>query len=181
MKRYEDMTIPEFVEALHIVRKGDKCGSSNIPYGRKEEFITHLKAVKPQVMEYLLQQEDAQARERKERNAKINAIPGLQALETVLADLAAWREEFNASFESEGGGGVGVRPKPQYDVAAMRKKYPQADAYLKTEAYEQAENYVKSAAGRKAKERIINGEDPATVLAEMETEWAEYCARRVMD
>ena len=40
---------------------------------------------------------------------------------------------------------------------------------------------MKSAAGRKAKERIINGEDPATVLAEMETEWAEYCARRVMD
>ena len=51
----------------------------------------------------------------------------------------------------------------------------------KAEAYERAENYVKSAAGNKAKERIINGEDPATVLAEMETEWAEYCARRVMD
>lgn len=59
-------------------------------------------------------------------------------------------------------------------VAKSRKSH-------KAEAYEQAENYVKSAAGRKAKERIINGEDPATVLSEMETEWAEYCARRVMD
>lgn len=73
------------------------------------------------------------------------------------------------------GSPLGTKGSSNFVVVAKSRKSHKA------EAYERAENYVKSATGNKAKERIINGEDPATVLAEMETEWAEYCARRVMD
>ena len=181
MKKYKDMTIPEFVEAAHIVRRGDKCGSLHIPDDRTDEFLTHLKAVKPQVMEYLLQQEEESRRAYEARQAKIDAIPGLREIKDAIADLEAWQDEWNASFQGEGGGGVGVRPRPKYDIKGMHEKYPRASAYLKAESYELAAHYVKSAAGRKANERIINGEDPTTVLADMEKEWSDYCTEHMWD
>ena len=78
-------------------------------------------------------------------------------------------------------GGLGVRPRPQYDFDALYAKYPRAAAYLKADGMALAEHDVKAAAGRKARERIINGEDGSEALADAEAEWAAYCAEHIWD
>lgn len=44
-----------------------------------------------------------------------------------------------------------------------------------------AANYAKSSAGRTALEKIINGEDYAQAIADMEAEWSAYCDAHIWD
>ena len=71
--------------------------------------------------------------------------------------------------------------KPAVSTTELCEKYPKAAAMLQAEAYSRASNVAKSAAGRKARERIIDGEDYKTVIAEMEEEWTKYCDEHVWD
>jgi hypothetical protein len=59
--------------------------------------------------------------------------------------------------------------------------YPVANAYLTAESWSCAAHHVKSSAGRKAKERIRNGEDYIKVLEEMEAEFKAYCEDHIWD
>lgn len=68
------------------------------------------------------------------------------------------RRRFNASFETEDGGGWGVGPRPNYDFDAAYKKYPQAHAYLIAEREAYKDNYELAEIGRKALEKGINGQ-----------------------
>lgn len=88
-----------------------------------------------------------------ERKAKVRAIEGLDELRYAPKEL----EE------------------------RIKAEYPRAAAYLKAESYLLSENDGKFNAGKKAVERIINGEDCAVVLAEMEKEWADYCREHICD
>lgn len=73
------------------------------------------------------------------------------------------------------GGCIGHAPiKPTVQISTANETYPIAAAYLKAESFENASNYAKSSAGKKAKERIANGEDYITALADMEAEWNEH-------
>ena len=78
--------------------------------------------------------------EKAERKRKIAEIAGLEEIQKAIADSNAWREEFEKSFCGEGGGGVGVRPKPNYDFDALYKKYPVAKAYLEAKKYSDKTN-----------------------------------------
>lgn len=82
---------------------------------------------------------------------------------------------------SENGGGVGVRPKPKYDMDAMYAQYPRAKAYLDAQEFAASENDAKSAAGRKALEAIISGENHEQVIAAMNSEWAAHCEAHLWD
>ncbi len=62
-------------------------------------------------------------------------------------------------------------PRPAHDIPAMLAKYPRAAAYLKAEAWARGAHYAKVAAGKAALEKIIQGEDFAAALAEMEAAW----------
>ncbi len=182
MKKYSEMTIAEFVAALHVRRTGaDKIGCYTPKYGR-DEIVAYMRANKPAILQYLVEQEAAQARAeqeaakaRAERDAKIQTIPGLAEIEHARADLAAWREEWEASFEGEGGGGIGVRPKPKYDLKSMYDQYPKAVAYIKAREYSRSENIAKASAGEVAVRKILNGEDYNAAIAEMEAAWTKYC------
>lgn len=107
------------------------------------------------------------------------AIPGLAEIQAARDDVDKWRSEFERSFADVGG--LGVRPRPQYDFDALYAKYPRAAAYLKADGMALAAHDVKAAAGRKARERIINGEDGSEALADAEAEWAAYCAEHIWD
>lgn len=136
-------------------------------------------SAKEEIKAILLKKFDEEQRAAEEREAKINAIPGLKEIQAAKEDLENWHYEFEDSFKDVGG--MGVRPKPQYDFEALYKKYPRAYAFLKAEAYSRAANYAKASAGQKALERIINGEECDAVLAEMEAEWSAYCNEHVWD
>lgn len=188
MKKYSEMTIAEFVAALHVRRTGeDKIGCYPPKCGR-DEIVAYMRANKPAILQYLEEQEAAQARAeqeaakaRAELDAKIQAIPGLTEIEHARADLAAWHEEWEASFDGESGGGIGVRPKPKYDLKAMYAKYPKAVAYINARTYSRSENIAKANAGEVAVRKILSGEDYNAAIAEMEAAWAKYCMDHAWD
>ena len=126
-------------------------------------------------------QREASLRTEQERQAKIDAIPGLREIEAARIDLINWKLEFDASFDGENGGGVGVRPKPKYDMDAMYAQCPRAKAYLDAQEFAASENDAKSAAGMKALETIINGEDYERAVSTMEAEWKSHVASHIWD
>ena len=88
----------------------------------------------------------------------------------IVAELQARREAERAALQER-----------QSKIYALQAKYPRAAAYLKAREWGCAAHYVKAKAGRDAEERIINGEDHATVIAEMEKSWDAYCDGKAWD
>lgn len=178
------MTAQELIRKYDITLKTELTANGFVPTGtllarkadacKRDGEFDAVKAAKPEILAILLAEREAADRAREERKEKIRNIQGLAEIEAALADLASWNREFQASFEGESGGGVGVRPKPSYDLSAMYAKYPRAKAYLDASAYADAEHYVKAAAGKKALEAIINGEDYDEAIAAMKADWDEY-------
>lgn len=180
--KYAGMTIAELVKALRIERVGDKLRCWGIPKTEEKETLAYLKANKPAIMQYLLEREAAKERARIERENKIKAIPGLAEIESAQADLAAWHDEWDASFEGpDACGGLGVRPRPEYDFKALNQRYPRAAAYIKSRAYSRAAHHAKSSAGAAAVEKILDGEDYTAAINEMETAWKQYCDDHIWD
>lgn len=93
-------------------------------------------------MAYFAERDAAKKRDAREYQEKIDAISGLKEIRAALADLEAWDEEFNANME-RGDSGVGLRPRPQYDMDAMRAKYPRAAAFLEAEKMSHSPHYAK--------------------------------------
>ena len=146
---------------------------------KNKEDVTCVKANKEAIIAYIKAEKEKEEQARIERRNKINDIEGLEEIRNAKQDLANWHYEFNKSFEDVGG--LGVRPKPNYNFDAMYEKYPRAVAYLKAEDYKNASNYRKSAIGKNALEKIINGEDYNAVIENMEKEWKEYCEEHIWD
>lgn len=178
------MNTQELIKRYRIALKLDEHGQPTdtlLVYRADKAALAAIKAAKPEIVAALLAQREAGLRAEQERQEKINAIPGLREIKSALADLMNWQLEFNASFDGEGGGGVGVRPKPKYDMAALHAKYPRAKAYLDAEDFSASDNDAKAAAGRKALESIINGEDYERAVSAMEAEWKSHVASHIWD
>lgn len=126
-----------------------------------------------------LMAEDAEERETAERLRNLrDAIPGLKELEAAKAEQAAYREAFSRAVDS----GDGIYPaKPKSDPAELSARYPAAAAILRAESYSCASNDRKASAGRKAVERILDGEDWEKVISDMETEWNEATLEHMWD
>jgi hypothetical protein len=108
-------------------------------------------------------------------------IEGMKMVEAARAALVNARGAYDDARER---GGYPAREaaamnKAEAAYAEAKKQFPRAAAWMKADSYEMARHDEKSSAGRRAKERIENGEDAATVLAEMETEWSAAAARCV--
>ena len=88
--------------------------------------------------------------------ARIDAIPGLREIQHAIADEERWWLDFEASFRDVGG--LGVRPKPQYDIEAMKARYPQAAAWLRAEKLFADYSFELHEIGRKALELVEAGE-----------------------
>lgn len=185
------MTAKELIKAYNIKLTIKWDGTKHAPTGtlmitdgvacRRAGDLDAVKAAKPEILAVLMAEREAEERADQERQEKINSIPGLAEIKAAQEDLAKWNQEFQGSFESECGGGVGVRPKPQYDLAVLYAKYPRAKAYLLADQYAHAENYAKANTGEKAVRAIMNGEDPEATIAVMEAEWKEYTQAHMWD
>lgn len=134
---------------------------------------------KEKILAVLNKQFDDEQRAAEERQKKIDSIEGLRTLQSALNDMEKWHDEFHKSFEDVGG--LGVRPKPQYDIEELKRQYPGAAAYLLAESWMYSDHDVKSDAGRKAKEKIINGEDYNAAIQTMKEEWQQYVQEHMMD
>lgn len=178
IKKYDISLQTNYVTGKGFVPTGKLC-VHNADEARKNGDFNTIISCKPEIMRILREEWDAERRAYKERQEKINAIPGLTEIQNAREDLRGWNVEFEKSFDDVGG--LGVRPMPKYDFDAMNAKYPRAAAYLKAKSYADAANYAKAAAGRNAVEKIINGEDYEEALKTMEAEWSAYCDAHMWD
>ena len=153
----------------------------NVSLCRADDAQPIIRAAKPEIMAVLLERRAAEERAAEEKAAKIAAIPGLQEIQAAQADLARWQQEWDDSFEGEGGGGVGVREKPEYDLPALCRAYPLAAAYLEAEEFSLSYNYTKASAGRDALDALLDGADPAQTLKSMRAKWAAYVNEHAWD
>lgn len=178
------MNTQELIQRYRIALKIDEHGQPNgnlVVYRADKSALAAIKAAKPEIVAALLAQREAGLRAEQERQAKIDAIPGLREIEAARTDLVNWKLEFDASFDGESGGGVGIRPKPKHDMDALQAKYPRAKAYLDAEDFAASANDAKAAAGRKALEAIINGENHEQAIHTMNSEWSAYCEKHIWD
>ncbi len=118
--------------------------------------------------------------EKVEREAKIQAIEGLEELKAAIAAKEQYEYERQKRWESESLSSILPEP-PKVDVEALKIKHPRAWAYIRAEGWANASHYAKAAAGRVALERIINGDDHDQVIADMEAEWNAYTEQHIWD
>lgn len=145
-----------------------------IARGRWKAEVAEIKA-------RLIAEHDSKVKAAAERKAKIDAIDGLAEIYAAINDEIRYRREFNAMMDDEGNDGARPPKRPAANVADLEAKYPCAAAYIKAEDYSLSGNHAKSSAGQKALEKIINGDDYAAVLDEMESEWSAYCDAHMWD
>lgn len=156
---------------IHVIGEGlsfDKMYASH---------IEEIKAVKPEIIEYVKAEEEAIIKAAQERKAKIEAIDGIKEIENLENE---WRN-YNSAFArmmNTGSSVMGVSC-PITKVKDLLTKYPRAAAYRMAQNYSNASNYAKSAAGDEALEKIINGENHETAITEMENQWTGYCDKNV--
>ena len=125
-------------------------------------------------------EENSEAKEKAhaERQAKINAIEGLEELEYTIRAWEDYHEAFNRAMEE----GDGFFPAmPSVKVEEVSNKYPRAAAYITARGWSRSANYAKASAGAKALEAIINGEDHEQAVKAMNAEWTAYCNERIWD
>lgn len=174
------MTIGEMIKKYDIRDVGDgRIGIYNMKDGKKH--MDEIKAKKAEIMAHFAAEKAAERAAYEARQAKINAIEGLTELTDAIEAEIAYGNAFNRMMEDEYNDGVNPPSRPKVSSVELRKQYPRAAAYIKAENWEYASHYAKCGAGRRAKERIINGEDYVTVLADMDAEWSAHCAEHMWD
>lgn len=128
----------------------------------------------------LMKQKAIEEQKHLERLKKMNAIEGLQELEDASI---AWKEYYIAYRRFIEDDAEGKAPKkPEASLEELVRKYPRANAYMKAESYAySSSNNARAAVGKKALERILNGEDYKQAIADMKKEWCDYCEEHVFD
>lgn len=175
------MEVKEFIKKYNL-QAVEKDGKMMV-FTRAKVTAKDVAAIKENRDEILKEIMDAKEQKEKayqERQAKIASIPGLAEIKAALAKAADWNRRFNASFETEDGGGWGVGPRPQYDFEDAYKKYPQAHAYLIAEREAYKSNYELAAIGQRALEKVINGQWEEAMY-DLERETNEFTDRHAWD
>lgn len=155
---------------------GDKMAVSP-----REKAVKLLKAHPAEMQEIkaALLAEQTEERETAERRRAFRAaIPGLAEIEAGDEAFFAYRRAFARAMDS----GDGVYPKPpKENTDELRERYPMAAAMLHAESYSRAANYHKASAGRKAVERILDGEAWEKAISDMEAEWDAAVSEHMWD
>ena len=176
------MTANELIKKYRITLATQNGKEGIMVYGmdaaKRDNAIEAIKAAKEEIKAYLKAEKAEQERKARERAERIAAIEGLNEIRSAIDDLESWQYEFDKSFDDVGG--LGVRQKPQYDIPAMKAKFPRAAAYLLAEEYSLKSNYELSAIGRKALETVIYG-DYSEAMTTMDAEIKEFADRHAWD
>lgn len=178
------MTASELVDRYRISLHTDGeqirvPGGKSLPAAELEE----IKSRKPEIVEELRRRKAEHDAALAEYRRKLDALrPGIEAIRAARAAVQDWHRRFEESFEHGNYGGEGVgAPPPKDAIKEACKQYPREAAYLTADEWSAAAHYMKAAAGKRAKERILNGEDYDAALADMEAEWSEYCKKAALD
>lgn len=178
------MTAQQLINICHIRLVGDDQLEARLPKGlsktEKTKLIADLKATKPEVIAILKAETEAKENAYQDREKAIAGIEGLTELKKAINAERAYHKEFNRRMEDEG---LSSFPPnlPKVKSSDIAAQYPRAAAYIKAEAWTMASNSAKYSAGKKALERIINGEDYTQVITDMDTEWSNYCNEHIWD
>lgn len=135
------------------------CGNMIIPQEVAEEAIRQLDAIAEEAANQLKM-----------------AVPGLDVLHDAIDHNNGEYHRYDRDIERADLDGL-VNPPDIIDIEPLKSQYPVAAAYIAAEKYYFSSHYAKSLAGKKAMERIKNGDDPQVVIAEMEEAWSSYCAK----
>ncbi|MEE0433935.1 MAG: hypothetical protein UDB11_00815 [Peptococcaceae bacterium] len=164
------MTIEEMIKHFHITPSPDDNNKIRIFNKPSKEEFEMIVAAKPEILAYFAQKRDEKRRRVEERRKRIESIPGLVEIEKAMDELADWKYNLEASFEfdenHEGYGGMGVGPKPQYNIKEMLEKYPIAALYLKLKKDADKENFEISQIGKEHMEMLLNDIDSWQTVAE---------------
>lgn len=175
------MTVSEMIKAYNITLDPAKPGmlrAYNVKKVKADNAMKTIAEAKPEIMAILTAEKEAKEKAIREREEKIAAIEGLSELEAAIAEHEKYHYDFNRAMEN----GNGVLPNlPKSDIPALKEKYPRAAAYVKAYNWTLASHFVKCGAGRKALERIINGEDYSAAIRDMEKEFSDYCNEHIWD
>lgn len=178
------MTIKDMIERYSIIEgQGARRGQiyiSRADLAKRDGAVEAIKARKGEIIAYFAQQREAAEQRRREHDDKVAAIEGLAEIQAALDDIDAWQREFDASFDSEDGGGFGVRPRPEYDLDAMKRAHPRAAAYIRAQEYASKDNDELSAIGRRAEAAILDGDYDAAI-ARMDEELRAFTERHLWD
>lgn len=176
------MTAKELVEKYKIYLVGDEnIATRQMPKVKKDGAYDAVMAAKKEIIVLLKAEKEAIKKATAEREAKIEALEGLSELERAIAEHREYQKDFERMMDDECNDGLCAPKRPISDIAELKEKYPRAAAYLKAEDYSLAANAKKSSAGHKALERIIDGGDYKSIIADMENEWADYCNAHMWD
>lgn len=159
------MTIPEIVEKYTIRANPNKNLCVRREILKHENDKAYIKEHRDEIIAYIEEQK---------------AIEGLQELEDASI---AWKEYYVAYRRFIEDDAEGKAPKkPEASLEELVRKYPRANAYMKAEGYAySSSNNARATAGKKALERILNGEDYKQAIADMKKEWRDYCEEHVFD
>ena len=120
--------------------------------------VAEITAMKPEIVSFLTAKKAAADLARETREAKIAAIPGLDALRSAIDAKEGYRHALTEAMSDEENDGVRLPARPTADPAALATQYPLAALWLRTEDYLCASNYRKLAAGQTAQTLILGGE-----------------------
>ena len=147
---------------------------------KKENMLPEIKARKSEILQYFYNKREKERLDYEDRKRRIGAIEGLKEIEAAKEDLNRWHDEFEKSFDDVGG--LGVRPKPEYDFDAMYERYPVAKAYLDAYNYSNKSHYELAEIGEKALDRIIyHPEEYKETIKQMKKELDEFANRHIWD
>ncbi len=153
------MTTDEMIERYNlqaVMHNGKMCVFTRVKLNASE--IREIQANRDEILAAIKAKKDAEADRIAKRQAKIDAIPGLKEIKAAREAEATWQARLTASIERGAYGGEEIGPAPKYDFEAAYKKYPQAHAYLMAEHEAYKRNYEMVEVGRKALEKVINGQ-----------------------
>jgi hypothetical protein len=160
-----------------VIMDGEEKLQATPPSQREmDKYREYIKANK----DFFLAEIKKMESEKAQREAKIQAIEGLKELKAAIAQEQYEYEQRQKRWESESLSSI-IPQKPIVSVAELKTRFPRAAAYVKAENWTLSNNSGKRQAGKKALERIINGEYHEQVLADMEAEWNAYTKQHIWD
>lgn len=170
------MTTKELIDRYGIVPIN---GTGNIQATRGALIRTdnaqdEIRSRKAEILAYFQTRDEDRERAHKTQAAKIAAIDGLRELQAAIEAVRKYNGNFRKMMEDEYNDGIFPPEKPSVNLDDLRARYPRAAAYLRAESWTFASNSAKNSAGRKALNRIIEGEDYAAAIADMEKEFDQY-------
>ena len=177
------MTIEEMIKRYDIryivVDGNDKIGVANPELAKREGRIEDIRNHKAQIIQWIQEKEAAEKAAYEDRERKIGGIEGLAEIRQCYA---AW-DEYHFDFQKmmDTGRSYMTVPRPAVKPDDLRNLYPRADAYLKAEQYAHKSNYELSAIGKRALERIINGEEHTLVMQDMEEDLSAFTEKHIWD